>query len=68
MNYTWLIALTVIVMVLAVVLTAKVSASIGTKESDSTYSVNTGRKWGRLISLYIIVILVVLVIFLAVEK
>jgi ABC-type glycerol-3-phosphate transport system permease component len=64
MEYTWLIVLTVIVMVTAVVLTAKVASSLGTKEADTTYSIQTGRKWGRLISLYIVVIIVVLVIFL----
>jgi uncharacterized membrane protein len=64
MEYTWLIVLTVIVMLTAVVLTIKVAASLGTKESNSTYSIQTGRKWGRLISLYIVVIIIVLVIFL----
>jgi uncharacterized membrane protein len=64
MEYTWLIVLTAIIMLTAVILTVKVGASLSNKESDSTYSTNMGRKWGRLIVLYIVVIAVVLVIFL----
>ncbi|BBI34227.1 hypothetical protein KCTCHS21_36260 [Cohnella abietis] len=68
MNTNVLLILTLIVMVSAVVITLKVGSTLAKKEDTSTYSLNRGRKWGRLLSLYVVVIIGVLIIFLNVMK
>jgi uncharacterized membrane protein len=64
MNYTWLFILTILTMVAALILTVRVGSTINKKGTDSTYVRNMGRKWGRLIALYIAGTIIVLVIFL----
>lgn len=55
-------------MAVAVVLTIKIGTSIGNKEGNSTYSVNPGRKLGRLLSYYLIVIVAVLIVFIVIMR
>jgi hypothetical protein len=55
-------------MAVAVVLTVKVGSSLGNKEGQSTYSVNPGKKLIRLFSIYLVVIVAVLIVFLALMK
>jgi hypothetical protein len=64
MNTNVLLIVTLIIMTAAVVITLKVGSTLGNKEGDSTYSVNSGRKWVRLLSIYAVVIITVLIIFL----
>jgi ABC-type glycerol-3-phosphate transport system permease component len=64
MNTNVLLIVTLIIMAAAVVVTLKVGSTLSNKEGDSTYSVNRGRKWGRLLAIYLVVIFVVLIIFL----
>ncbi|MFC5405919.1 hypothetical protein [Cohnella soli] len=68
MNTTMLLIVTVIVMVGAVVWTVIVGSSLARKEATSTYSVNPARKLGRLLAMYIVVIVAVIIIFLAIKN
>lgn len=63
-----LLIVTLIIMVAAVIWTIKIGGSLSSKEGSSTYSVNPGRKLGRLLSYYIVVILAVLVIFILIMR
>ncbi|WP_239616733.1 hypothetical protein [Cohnella mopanensis] len=59
---------TLIIMAVAVILTIKVGSSLGNKEANNTYSVNPGRKLGRLLSYYLIVIVAVLIVFIVIMR
>jgi hypothetical protein len=63
-----LLIVTLIIMAAAVFFTIKIGGSLSSKEGNSTYSVNPGRKLGRLLSLYIVVIVAVLVIFIVMMR
>ncbi|MCD9025541.1 hypothetical protein [Cohnella silvisoli] len=66
MNTNVLLIVTLIIMAAAVVITLKVGSTLSNKEGNSTYSANRGRKWGRLLSIYLVVIVAVLIIFIAI--
>jgi uncharacterized membrane protein len=66
MNTNVMLIVTLIIMAAAVVLTIKIGSSLGNKEENSTYSINRGRKWGRLLSIYAVVIIAVLILFLVI--
>ncbi|RED66230.1 hypothetical protein [Cohnella lupini] len=68
MSTNVLLIATVIIMAVAVVLTVKVGSSLGNKEGQSTYSVNPSKKLIRLFSIYLVVIVAVLIVFLALMK
>ncbi|TFE22746.1 hypothetical protein [Cohnella luojiensis] len=68
MDTNVLLIVTVIIMAAAAVLTIIVGQSQGKKEGDSTYFVNPGRKLGRLLSIYAVVIVIVLIIFVVIMR
>ncbi|MFC5700317.1 hypothetical protein ACFPVX_03390 [Cohnella faecalis] len=65
MNTGLLIILVVVVMVAAVAATLMVGFSRSNNQEDTGYTANTGRKWGRLIALYAVSIILVAILFIA---
>ncbi|RKP58029.1 hypothetical protein D7Z26_00515 [Cohnella endophytica] len=65
MSTNLLLIITVIVMAAAVIWTVRVGVSLGKKETNGSYFAHSGRKLGRLLSLYVVVIIAVIIIFIA---
>ncbi|TVX95303.1 hypothetical protein [Cohnella terricola] len=68
MNTNIMLLIILIVMVAAAVLTIRVGTSLGNKDANGSYFANTGRKLGRLLAIYGVVIIAALAIFVAVLR
>ncbi|MBB6730409.1 hypothetical protein [Cohnella zeiphila] len=62
---TWLIVAVVVVMAAGLVATLMIGQSKSNKEENAGYMQNTGKKWGRLGGIYLLVIVVVVICLIA---
>ncbi len=63
----WLMAIVVVVMVAGFVATLIIGQSKSNRESDPTYTQNTGKKWLRLGAIYVAGIIAVAVLIFALD-
>jgi len=68
MNTNIMLLIILIVMIVAAILTIRVGKSLGNKDANGTYFANTGRKMGRLLAMYGVVVIAALAFFVAVLR